>query len=136
MSERVTSIYLAGKMDGLAKEEAMGWRKEVFRKMPEKGYEINIPPYLSQNKHPNLSWEIDYYLLDKSTILLVNFDYDIEQSPFLGTSMEIGRATYQRKPIIIFSSKEWVHNNPTLNYHATAIVNTMEEAIRYIEKWF
>ena len=126
------SIYLAGKMDGLSEQEAMSWRRKVLYELQitDKLFKVNYPPY-GYEEHKNLMWDRDYFLLDKSDILLVNFDYE-ENSPFLGTSMEIGRAYYQRKPIVIFSSKQWVHESKTLQYHATAIVNTLEEAIEII----
>lgn len=119
------SIYLAGKMDGLSFEDAMSWRHKAKRMIYD--FKVYIPQYeLSPDN--NLMWDRDYYQLDNSDILIVNFDYE-KDSPFLGTSMEIGRAFYQRKPIIIFSTKSWVKESLTLKYHSTAIVNTLEEAI-------
>lgn len=126
------TVYLAGKMDGLTKDEAMIWRLNARNKLKYL-YDINVnmPEYDYCKNFANLMWEKDYFLLDKSDILLVNFDYE-KDSPFLGTSMEIGRAVYQRKPIIIFSSQKWVHESLTLQYHASAIVNTLDEALEII----
>lgn len=127
------SIYVAGRIESLSENEAMGWRRNVRQQLEvdEKLFKVNCPPYAYEDFN-NLMWDRDYFLLDKSDILLVNFDYK-KDGPFLGTSMEIGRAFYQRKPIIIFSSYSWVHENITLQYHASAIVSTMEEAIDLIK---
>lgn len=127
------TIYLAGKMDGLTKEEAMTWRLKTKKKL-QYLYNVNMPEYDCCEGFANLMWDRDYFLLDQSDILLVNFDYE-KNSPFLGTSMEIGRALYQRKPIIIFSTQKWVHESLTLQYHASAIVNTLDEAIDVINSF-
>ena len=127
------TIYLAGKMDGLTKEEAMAWRLKTKKKL-QYLYNVNMPEYDYCEGFANLMWDTDYFLLDHSDILLVNFDYE-KNSPFLGTSMEIGRALYQRKPIIIFSTQKWVHESLTLQYHASAIVNTLDEAIDVINSF-
>ncbi len=126
------SVYLAGKIDGLTFTQAMAWRRDITGKLEQ--FDVNCPSYSSEENHPNLMWDKDYFLLDNSDIVLVNLDYE-NNSPFLGTSMEIGRAFYQRKPIIIFSSKDWVHKSLTLQYHATAIVNDIDEAIDIIQQF-
>lgn len=125
------SVYLAGKMDGLTKDQAMEWRKKTKTFLSNE-FNVNMPEYDYCEGFQNLMWSKDYHLLDKSDIMLVNFDYE-KDSPFLGTSIEIGRAFYQRKPIIIFSNKDWVHQSITLQYHASAIVKTFDEAIELIK---
>lgn len=130
-----TKVYLAGKMDGLTKDEAMLWRLRAKDKLKYLyDIESNVPQYDYCEGFPNLMWDKDYYLLDKSDIILANFDYE-KNSPFLGTSMEIGRAFNQGKPIIIFSKQKWVHESLTLQYHSSAIVNTMDEALEIINNF-
>lgn len=126
------TIYLAGKMEGLTNDEIMNWRKYAKDKLKDL-CNVKYAEPISEMKHFNEVWDRDYFLLDNSDIILVNFDYE-KENPFLGTSMEIARAYYQRKPIIIFSSKDWVKNNFTLKYHATCIVNTLDEAIDFISE--
>lgn len=123
------TVYLAGRMDGLTREQAMDWRYEANGWLGG-FYEVRIPLFNSDLDSPNSMWDMDYYWLDNSDIIIANFDYD-NDVPFLGTSMEIARAFYQNKPIIIFSSKQWVKNNITLKYHATVIVKTLEDAIEF-----
>lgn len=122
----IKSVYLVGRMDGLSYNEAMEWR--FYAKNILYNFNANIPQYNVEIEHQNLLWDRDYYMLDNSDILIANFDYEKDQ-PFLGSSMEIGRAFYQRKPIIIFSTKSWVKESMTLKYHATCIVETLEEAV-------
>ena len=124
------SVYLAGKMEGLIAKEIINWRRDAKYRLQDL-CDVKFARPVTNIKHFNEIWDRDYFLLDSSDIVLVNFDYD-NDSPFLGTSMEIARAYYQRKPIIIFSSKDWVKNNFTLQYHATCIVDTLEEAIDFI----
>lgn len=137
-------VYLAGLMTGLTVEEAMQWRYDAKRKLRDSfkmfpsDYTFNtyVPEFDPELDETGKEiWNRDYYYVDNSDVLLVNFDYD-NQRPYLGTSMEIARAFYQNKPIIIFSNQEWVHNNKTLNYHATKIVNTIDEAIKYIKNYY
>lgn len=122
-------IYLAGRIDGLSRDEAMNWRELTKKTLDD--CECLSPLY--GDKLEDYTWKLNYFLLDKSDIILANFDYD-NNVPFIGTSIEIGRAFYQQKPIIIFSSKEWVLNNQTLREHAT-IVNSLEEAIDIIRQF-
>ena len=121
------NIYLAGRMDGLSIEEAMNWRYNLKCELMEE-FNVLIPLYNTLDNQPHAMWGMDYFLLDKSDILIVNFDYEYD-APFIGTSMEIARAYYQRKPIIIFSSKPWIKDNTTLKHHATFIVDSIDEAI-------
>lgn len=120
------TIYLAGRMDGLSYEDAMTWRYKA--KSMLYNFDVYIPHYGFTLDNKNLMWDRDYFMEDNCDILIVNFDYE-KENPFLGTSMEIGRAYYQRKPIIIFSTKQWVKDSLTLQHHASAIVNTLEEAV-------
>jgi len=121
------TIYLAGRMDGLTENEAMDWRYRINGYLNE-FYNIRIPLFNPLIDNNNSMWDMDYYWLDNSDIIIANFDYE-SNVPFLGTSMEIARAYYQNKPIIIFSSKKWVKESITLKYHATAIVSDLEKAI-------
>lgn len=121
------SIYLAGRMNDLTREEAISWRNFVVEKL--NNYNIYSPEW--NNQDDKETWLKNYYMLDHSDILLVNMNYD-DNYPYLGISMEIARAFYQRKPIIIFSSKDWVHNSKTLQYHSSKILNFIGDAIEYI----
>lgn len=122
------TVYLAGKIDGLSFNDSLNWRVKATHLLADT-FKCYIPAI-----NEECIWDKDYFFLNNSDIILVNFDYE-NNSPFLGTSMEIGRAFYQQKPIIIFSSKDWVHKNHTLKYHATAIVKTLEEAIILIKEF-
>ena len=124
------TIYLSGRVNGLTYNEAMTWRKQLKNKLIT-DFNCYMPEYqtdVSQNE----IWDHNYYMIDKSDILVVNFDYD-NTIPFLGTSIEIGRAYYQRKPIIIYSTKDWVKNNFTLKYHSTKIIDSMDDLIEYLQ---
>jgi len=124
------TIYLVGPIDGLNNSDAMNWRVNAKKAVCDK-YNVYIPSYQDSNETPNEIWDRDYFYVDNSDILIVNLDYD-NNKPFLDTSIEISRAFYQNKIIIVFSSKDWVHNSKTIKYHATKIVKNLEEAIEYV----
>ncbi len=128
------TIFLSGKIDGLSEVNAMKWRREAKEKLQTyAGIKVTMPQYDTNVNllHQNETWDRDYFLVDNCDILLVNFNYEPD-SPFLGTSMEIARAYYQHKPIIIMSNKNWVKNNFTLKYHASYMANDLDDAIDYI----
>ncbi|MFW6007967.1 MAG: hypothetical protein ACOCP8_01770 [archaeon] len=128
-------VYLAGLMTGLTSEEAMKWRFNAAGLLKDM-YNCYTPDYDPKtNQTGKEIWDRDYYYVDNSDIVLVNFDYNNDK-PFIGTSMEIARAHYQNKPIIMFSTKDWVHNSKTFNYHATKITKTLKEAIDYIKAYY
>ena len=127
------TIYTAGKMSGLTWDESMKWRINAKNAMPN--FNVYVPPFTEIGPEGKEIWSCDYYMLDHSDIVLANFCYDGD-SPFIGTSMEIARAFYQRKPIIVFTDKDWVEKNITLKFHATKIVKTLEEALEYIETYY
>ncbi len=126
------TIYLAGKIEGLTSEECLSWRAKL-KSIVSSNYDKFSVLYNTKMENESYKeiWNKCYYLLDNSDMLLINFDYE-ENSPFLGTSMEIGRAHLQGKPIFIFSNKDWVHNNSTLKHHASKMFRNMEEAMEYI----
>jgi nucleoside 2-deoxyribosyltransferase len=125
------TIFLAGRIDGLNLDEAMQWRKDL-KHFLEPEFEVKIPDFVYKPEASNEVWGRNYFLLDHSDILIVNMNYE-ENEKFLGISMEMGRAFYQRKPIIIYSNKEWVKNNYTLKYHATAIIGNQTELLDYLK---
>jgi nucleoside 2-deoxyribosyltransferase len=125
------TIFLAGRVDGLDRTEAMKWR-DGLKHFLEPEFDVVLPEYVYKPEISNELWGRNYFLLDNSDILVVNMKYE-ENEKFLGISMEMGRAFYQRKPIIIYSDKDWVKNNHTLRYHATAIIGNQSELLDYIK---
>lgn len=126
------TIYLSGKMKNLQFPDWKSWRNKATEILVhELGFKVISSFKFPEETSGKEIWDSCYFKLDHSDIILVNLDYP-EDSPFLGTSIEISRAYMQNKPIIVFSSQDWVKNNATLKHHATIIVSTLDEAINYI----
>jgi nucleoside 2-deoxyribosyltransferase len=125
------TIYTSGPMDNINEDEAINWRKYV-RSFLHQHCKVYVPIYDSIEDNGNEVWSRNYFMLDRSDVILVNLDYS-NTRPFLGLSLEMGRAYFQHKPIVIFSNYDWVHENKTLQHHAAKILRTLDEAIEYIK---
>lgn len=122
------SIYLAGKINY---NSYGNWKFEISEKLND-NFKINTCK-LEYNKEIKLMLNREYTLLDKSDILLINFDFEeSDTNSLLHLGSIMSRAFYQHKPIIVFSSKDWVKNNEIVKYYASIICNSLDTSIDYI----
>lgn len=123
--------YLCGPINGCSDSEAIDWRNLVKGKL---GEENCIDPmrrdYRGREMEPGIDGEIvrgDIEDIRKSDVLLVSYN-----RPSVGTAMEVFFANLIGMPVLVVASKG-AALSPWLTYHATAIFNTYDEAIRVIE---
>ena len=113
MSFKLPTIYLGGAIRDNRPEDIL-WREEVIRELAE--YAIFINPLAGQKYHPDKGgWTTydgsfatskylvnkDFHNVDKTDILVVNFQCLTEGYPTIGSLIEFGRAT--RNDTMIFS---------------------------------
>jgi len=105
MSFKLPTIYLGGAIRDNRPEDIL-WREEVIREL--QGFAVFINPLAGQVYHPETdTWTTyndtlapsnylvkkDFHNVDKSDILIVNFNCLMEGYPTIGSLIEFGRAT-------------------------------------------
>lgn len=124
-------IYASGPMDGCTKEEKHGWRDFVTYEL--RGiYEI-LDPTRRSYEGKNLNDPRVYKELvekDKEDMVLADIFLTNPWKPSTGTPMETMWAFDYNKPNIVICPKNWV--SPWYTYHATKMVNSVEEAIEHL----
>ena len=120
-------VYLCGPIADCTDEQCMGWRDAAKAMLPD-----TVDPMRRDYRgREHLYFEVveqDKLDIMQCDALLVNFLW-----PSVGTSMEVLFAWEQHKIIIVVANKALVPS-PWLRYHATTIVNTLEEAVCLLRK--
>jgi len=124
-------VYLAGKITGLTREQAGGWRDvardylflhDINAHNPLLGFDIDgeYDPceIVARNK----------FYIQKSDIILAEMAYD---EPSLGTVGEIVYANGLGKPVFTWGLANY-NNNPWIKEHVTKHFDGIEDALDYI----
>jgi nucleoside 2-deoxyribosyltransferase len=123
-------IYLAGPINGLSDEEAMGWRAEAKKLL--QSYVIK-DPMVRDYRVNEYGHEQDIVINDlkdiaECDIILVNASH-----PSWGTAMEMAYARMMFKTIVAFVPEGPV--SPWITHHATAVARSLSAAAHYITLW-
>ena len=129
------TVYLAGKMTGLTKEEMTRWRRkarELFLKYSTYSvFKVLDPTVVMLHDEPS-DKEItasNKYQIRNSDIVLAEIDFD-EIS--IGTIGEIVYAHTIGKPVIVWGKNERIKWHPWIQGHIIADFAELENAVRYI----
>ena len=120
-------VYLAGPILGCTDEECRAWREDVARRI--RGRCLNPMRRDYRGREDDYITELveaDKADIDESDIVLVNYT-----RPSTGTSMEIMCAWWAEKTVIVVVPPD-EPVSPWIHYHATMVVDSMDEAIRRI----
>lgn len=115
--------YLCGPIFGLADAEAKDWREEAKRAFPDALDPMQRDFRGMEDIHYREIVELDKKDVAACDLLIVYYP-----GPSAGTLMEMAEAWSLGKPIIVW----YRHTKPVspwVRYHATAIVDTLEDAI-------
>ena len=100
------TIYLAGPMEHVSVEEAVGWRVTAKFKLEMSGCNVLDPTrriHNFQQRYMKRIFELDMRDIQESDIVLVNLDNP--SLPKHGTAMEVFYASYVlRKPVVAFKA--------------------------------
>ena len=137
-------VYLSGPMIGLTWPEAMGWRRDVSKRLTMLGYDVLVPgrteeragtAYKSTPMPPASAADLlklDALDVRNADILLVNLLQITETMPLVGSSIEIGIAHALNHTILVIGDKAALH--PFIVEAATKVVETVEEALSWMER--
>lgn len=125
-------VYLAGGIEGLPVEIAAGWRQDIMTGLAE------LAEFLDPMRRPLFSSgsipakevvDNDLQDIDDCDLVVAN----LLHGACRGTLMEIGYAHANGKRVVILTSKE-TKTHPFFVQMASAVVTTMEEFVRVIER--
>lgn len=136
-------IYLAGPISGCQFGECTDWRKEFSSMMPDsiqcispmRGKEFLRAQGTIEGDYPDLGplatsrgiMTRDFFDCTRCDIVLVNFLQSGDRVS-IGTCMEIAWAYMGRKPLILVSKPDNIHNHPMISEATGFRVETLREA--------
>jgi len=128
---RRPTVYLAGKMSGLSKEEMNGWREVSTDKLLEAGYKVLNPVETDFGTNVSDSEIIhsNDFQIRHSDIILAELDYE---QISIGTICEIVEARRQGKPVIAWGTAYSIINHPHIRGRITRHCEDLENAVQYI----
>lgn len=131
MNLTMKSIYLCGPINGCTDDEACTWR-EWFKK--KKGF-VLIDPMKRDYRGKEAEDYREIVDLDKRDVRECDALVVMYTQPSVGTAMEIFMAWTIGKPVVIINEST-KPISPWLRYHATAIVDSKEEALKKLQTFF
>lgn len=137
-------IFLSGAIEGVG-DLANGWRNEVIRQLDRRngdsltelhGYDIVTPLINAEQQVFHTTNEIvrRNEMLQKSCDMIL-VEYNIPGRCYVGTDYELVRALDWNQPAIVWAHESY-RERVYLQYLATAILPTLQEAINYITAYY
>lgn len=130
MNRSQTTVFLSGAIDDVG-DYAKVWRKEAKQKLEFLGYAVYDPTSISEmgEIEPDEVAQKNIFMQKRSDVILV--EYMLENRPYIGTDFEMAWGKIHEQPIVVIcpnDNKDRVY----LKYMATKIVDSLDEAIDYI----
>lgn len=132
------SVYLAGPIDGVAKEDSHGWREQIKDALPDIDFLDPLRRDYKEKDTGDIVWADEKFVIE----LVENDKMDVRNSdvvlvyhdrPSVGTSMEILYA-FDRGIYVLTVGCTGKPLSPWITYHSTKIVNSLDEAIEELTK--
>lgn len=124
--------YLAGPIDGVAPEAAIGWRRHAKNDLSKYGIKVFDPTegkdLTSGAYDPGWIVRGDIARLKNSNFVLAAFAW--ENAAYIGTSMEIRIAYEGGTPIYVWGLAG--RNSYWLRYHVTKFFDSLDHALAYL----
>jgi len=125
------TVYLAGKMAGLRKEEMNEWRDKAADELVEANFNVLSPVNTDFGTNVTDSEIIhsNDFQIRHSDIILAELDYE---NISIGTICEIVEARRQGKPVIAWGTAYNIINHPHIRGRITRHCEDLENAVQYI----
>lgn len=123
-------VFLSGAIEN-CEDNGSIWRDEAEYLLKMRGYDVANPVKIicSKESSPQEVVEKNLFMQKRSDILLV--EYNIPNRCYIGTDFELTYAKFNNQPAIVFCNNE-NKNRVYLNFLATKIAPTLEDAVEYI----
>ena len=128
---RRPTVYLAGKMAGLSKEQMNEWRDKAVDELVEANFNVLSPVNTDFGTNVSDSEIIhsNDFQIGHSDIILAELDYE---QISIGTICEIVEARRQGKPVIVWGTAYNIINHPHIRGRITRHCEDLENAVQYI----
>lgn len=127
----MATVYLAGKMTGLTKEQMSRWRNSAAILLTKNGFlvlnPVNVP--LSKELTGREIVDNNKFQIRSSDVILVELDHE---DVSIGTIGEIIFARELGKPVIAWGKAKGIIEHPWVREHLTMHFPELEEAVMYI----
>ena len=138
------TIYVAGQIDDNNIEDALGWRKQVHTWAKTRGDVLIMDPLVDKktrdikerNFEPLEIMFRDLKYIDMCDVLLVYMPRDRKKKLTWGTPCEVMYAWMHRIPVIIVTDDFDVKSHYWVRCQAVRILNTINDALDYIEEYW
>lgn len=132
----MTTVYLAGKMGDLSKEDMKSWRDSATEYLESHGFSVQDPTTVMFDhsigiERPQEITENNKYMIDNSEIVLVEFD-NPELDISIGTVCEVVYAYMQGMPILVWGRDQDTIEHPWIEYHSVRSFEKMEDVLDYL----
>lgn len=132
------NVYLAGPITTVdTLEEANEYRQKTSEEFALRGIQT-INPLRHKKEELKFSYRpneiVDRDTMDIRRADAIICDYTDKNHQYIGTSMEIMYAYTHEKPIFVIT--DWADKHYWIQYHATQIFSTIEEAAEYLVEFF
>lgn len=126
-------VYLAGPIFGCKDSECADWRALATQVLgAHRVFDPMVRDYRGREQEPGIAKtivETDKQDIAWARVVLVYFDH-----PSVGTSMEVLYAWEHGKPVVV-ANVTGRPVSPWLQYHATTIVTSLDDAIAAVREW-
>jgi len=128
---RRPTVYLAGKMAGLSKEEMNEWREKAADELVEAGFRILnlVNTDFGTSVTDREIIDSNDFQISHSDIILVELYYE---QVSIGTICEIVEARRQGKPVIAWGTAYNIINHPHIRGRITRHCEFLVDAVQYI----
>lgn len=128
----MTTVYLAGGMAGLTKEEMSAWRMMAHNRLWNEFHVFDPSDTpLSERLTDREIVDSNKFQIRNSDVVLVELDHDRAS---IGTIGEIVFAREQGKPVIAWGRAYNIINHPWIKEHITIHFEKLEDAVQYINR--
>lgn len=126
----MSTIYLAGPINGCTDEEALDWREDLTGRLA--GHTVISPMTRDYRGKEDENVE-DIVVGDKRDIISSHFVVAYCPRPSVGTSMEILFA-WQRNKHVVILAPEGTSISPWLRYHSDGIYSDPDDVAAHISR--
>ena len=137
----MATVYVAGSIHGLDAREAVERFNIIENRLRAIGFNVRNP--VRGKKISNVALDFLPYepneIVHRDLADIDNSDYVLAfmAMPSIGTSMEIIYARLiKRIPVIIITTNPEVRSHPWISVFKSKIVESIDEAIPYLEDWY
>jgi hypothetical protein len=125
------TVFLAGAVDGIDRKTATRWRRQAAQSLAAAKIQVIDPTDLIDPDVPDPMFVVNPNLASIETADLILIEMNTPGYAYIGTAVDMREAWRMGKPIVVWGTQN--RESHYLQFHATTICDTLEEAISVIK---